>query len=65
MGLYAIPCRQCGQIFMWFSGNTSQWCGKCLTGLQPKPREELEGQSEAEIKTTSVDALSDPAKPAP
>jgi hypothetical protein len=30
MGLYAIPCRECGKLFMWFSGNMDQRCGDCL-----------------------------------
>lgn len=29
MGIYAIPCKQCGKIFLWFSGNLDQRCADC------------------------------------
>lgn len=29
MGTYVIPCIQCGQQFLWFSGNASQRCKLC------------------------------------
>lgn len=29
MGLYTIPCRQCGTMFLWFSGSPIQLCQKC------------------------------------
>jgi phage FluMu protein Com len=29
MGLYSIPCRQCGQLFTWFSGFLDQRCPVC------------------------------------
>jgi len=35
MGLYSIPCRQCGEIFLWFSGNLDQRCGKCVGAAPP------------------------------
>jgi DNA-directed RNA polymerase subunit RPC12/RpoP len=29
MGLYVIPCRQCGKKFIWFSGNNDPRCDQC------------------------------------
>lgn len=34
MGLYSIPCRACGQLFLWFSGNLDQRCQKCVIDWQ-------------------------------
>jgi hypothetical protein len=29
MGIYTIPCQQCGKHFMWFSGSSDQRCMEC------------------------------------
>jgi phage FluMu protein Com len=29
MGLYTIPCPQCGKLFLWFSGCLDQRCPDC------------------------------------
>ena len=34
MGLYSIRCRQCGEFFVWFSGNLDQRCSTCK-GTEP------------------------------
>lgn len=37
MGLYLIPCTQCGKSFAWFSGNTGdQRCIACMIGKVEK-----------------------------
>lgn len=29
MGTYWIPCKQCGKVFMWWSGCFDQRCAEC------------------------------------
>jgi hypothetical protein len=35
MGLYSVPCRACGKMFMWFSGNLDQRCSDCIKAAEP------------------------------
>jgi hypothetical protein len=37
MGLYLIECPECGQPYMWFSGNPDQNCEACRKG-EPDPQ---------------------------
>jgi hypothetical protein len=36
MGMYAIPCRVYGKMFMWFSGLLDQRCADCKANELPK-----------------------------
>lgn len=63
MGLYAIPCRRCGKIFMWFSGNTfNQNCNDCQNPYGPKP---LEGVKTAATSGSEVPQIEDAGSPPP
>jgi hypothetical protein len=63
MGLYAIPCRRCGKIFLWFSGNTfNQNCADCQNPYGPKPQE---GENTAATSGSEVSQIEDAGSPPP
>ena len=64
MGLYPIECPECGQPYMWFSGNLDQSCEACRNG-EPDPQYyyiEMDGKGAyAFVYTEKVDGLDENA----
>lgn len=44
MGVYAVPCAKCGDIFNWFSGNQENLCTKCVSELVSKDTNKIDDQ---------------------
>jgi hypothetical protein len=53
MGLYAIPCRQCGAMFIWWSGNLDQRCSACAN---PELHKAAVEASERKVPITGPEA---------
>jgi phage FluMu protein Com len=50
MGIYTIPCQQCGRPFLWFSGSLDQRCMDCKKAEVQKKLAESQTTSNAEPK---------------
>lgn len=66
MGLYSIPCRRCGNLFMWFSGNTfNQNCPDCQEPAAPACRAESDkGMGSAAAPSPPTDEITNGTSPA-